>query len=70
MPDPPKTPVWEPVVILMSIVALAPKILAFLKGKQWLFAEVLMYAAAAAMIVVFICKGLRFQMLWKKQKKD
>jgi len=70
MPDPPKTPVWEPVAILLSIAALAPKIVAFLKKEQWPFAEALMYAAGAAMIVVFICKGLRFQKLWKEQKKD
>ena len=70
MDEPPKTPIWEPVAIIVAILALLPKILAYAKGRTWPWAEVLMYAAGVVMIVVFICKARRFQKLWQQHKKD
>ena len=70
MAELPKTPPWEPVAIILAIVALFPKILAFLQKRHWLLADVLMYAALAAMVIVFVCKARRFKKLWDQAKGD
>ncbi|MFO7897728.1 MAG: hypothetical protein R6V58_01560 [Planctomycetota bacterium] len=63
--QPPRTPVWEPVAIILAILALIPKIYA----RDALYADVLMYAAGAVMVVVFVLKVRRLRALWKYQKR-
>ena len=70
MKEPPPTPAWEPVAIIAAIIALAPKILAYAKGRTWLFADVLMWAALVLMIAVFVCKAKRFRHLYRGGEKD
>ena len=69
MEQAPKTPGWEPVAIILSIVAILPKIWAFVQRKEWPVADVLMYVALAAMAVVFIRKVQRLRALWKHQER-
>jgi hypothetical protein len=65
VPDAPRTPAWESVAIILSILALFPKI--------WVphraYSDWLMYAALVTMVVVLIRKILRFRALWKQQEK-
>ena len=68
--EPPRTPVWESVAIIAAIVMIWPKIWAYLNKKQWAWAEGLMYAALALMVVVFICKTVRFAKLFEKDEKS
>ena len=63
MHEMPKTPAWEPVAILLAIVALWPKIFM----PRWVGSDVLMYAALVAMIVVFVRKVQRFRKVEKKE---
>jgi len=64
-PQAPKTPVWEPIAILLAIVALWPMI--YVPGQ--LYAQVLMYAAGVLMVVVLVCKIRRMKALWNRGKK-
>lgn len=65
MSDAPKTPRWEPVVVLLAVVALWPKVFA----PDWAPSDVLMYAALAAMAVVFVNKVARYRRLWRSQER-
>ncbi len=64
MGDPPKTPAWEPVAILLAIAALQPKIWA----PHLVVSDVLMCLAGAAMVIVFVCKVRRFHNLWNPKR--
>lgn len=65
-PRGPKTPAWEVAAVLVAVVALWPMIYA----RHEPYARVLMYAAGALMLVVFVRKIRRFRALWKQGKKE
>ena len=66
MKEMPKTPAWEAVAIILSILALWPKIYA----PDLLVSNVLVGAALAAMVLVFVRKVRRFRKIWDRREKE
>ena len=66
MEEIPKTPAWEAAVIILSILALWPKIYA----PHLFISDVLMALALLAMVVVFVRKVLRFRKIWDRPEKE
>ncbi len=62
----PKTPVWETVVIILSILALWPKVYA----PHLLISDVLMALALLAMVIVFVRKIGRFRKIGDRREKE
>ena len=62
----PPSPMWESIVIVLSVVALWPKVIA----PRWAGSDVLMYAALAVMVVVLVRKARRFHKALQVTRKD
>ncbi len=62
---PPKTPAWEPIAIILCVLALLPQIY----FRDELFADILMYTAGVLMFIVLVRKIRRLQALWRHQNK-
>ena len=65
IPEPPSTPWWEDAAVIVAITSLWP---VFLKwpGSHWLY---IMYAAAAAMILIFVRRMRRLNKLTREHKQ-